>query len=557
MTGLLALFFLVFRLPTAAQTPTWQSAQAVAVATRAGSSVTAITVDAVGNVYLAGVFATTVTLGTTTLTSFGSEDIFVAKFNPTSNQFVWAQSAGGMALDQPNDIVVSGNSVYVAGIFYSTTARFGAVTLPLTGTSGGFIAKLTDAGNTSSFTWVQQTSASFTSLVVALAVSGSSVYATGSSGGVSASFGAITLTSAGGSDLFVAKLTDAGSTGSFVWVQQAGGAGSLNLDQGNALAVSGSNVYVSGSFSGASASFGPITLASAGQYDAFVAKLTDAGSAGSFVWAQRAGGAGLDEAKALAVSGSNVYVSGTLASATATFGAITLNNAGSNDVFVAKLTDAGSAGNFVWAQQAGGTGDDYTQSLAISGSSLYLAGYCASPTISFGPTTLTNRGSSGTSDVFVAKLTDTGSTGDFVWAQQAGGAGSEGASAVALSGATVYITGSFGSATASFGPLTLTNPIPNIQVGFLASLSDASITATAAGQASALSVLYPNPAHQTATLHLPAGSKPTSLTLFDAQGRSMRRYPAPAAEASLDLRGLPAGLYLLRGSGLLQRLLVE
>jgi hypothetical protein len=99
LTGLLALLLLVFHLPTAAQTPTWQSAQAVAAATGAGSAVTATAVDAVGNVYLAGIFATTVTLGTTTLTSLGSTDVFVAKFNPVSNQFVWAQRAGGTNLD--------------------------------------------------------------------------------------------------------------------------------------------------------------------------------------------------------------------------------------------------------------------------------------------------------------------------------------------------------------------------------------------------------------------------------------------------------------------------
>jgi hypothetical protein len=557
LTGLLTLL-LVFHLPTAAQIPTWQSAQAVAAATRAGSSVTATAADAVGNVYVAGIFATTVTLGTTTLTSLGSTDVFVAKFNPASNQFVWAQRAGGTNLDQPNDIVVSGNSVYVGGIFYSTTASFGNMTLPLVGTSSGFVAKLTDAGNTSSFTWVQQTNATFRSLVTALAVSGSSVYVTGSSSGSLASFGPITITSAGGSDLFVAKLTDAGSTGSFTWAQQAGGAGNLDSDQGNALAVSGSNVYVAGSFSGTSASFGPLTLTSAGQYDVFVTKLTDAGSTGSFVWAQRAGGVGMDDANALVVSGSNVYVAGIFASSTATFGATTLTNAGSTDVFVAKLTDAGNTGNFGWTKQVGGTDYDYTQSIVVSGSSLYLAGYYLSPTVSFGATTLTNQGASGTADAFVTKLTDLGSTGNFIWAQQASGSGGEAALAIALSGTTVYVAGAFDGATASFGSFTLPNLTPNTSIGFLASLSDATITATAASQTSAVGVLYPNPANQTATLRLPVGSTPTPLTLLDAQGRCVRYYSAPAtAETALDLHGLPTGLYLLRGTNLLQRLLVE
>ena len=46
--------------------------------------------------------------------------------------------------------------------------------------------------------------------------------------------------------------------------------------------------------------------------------------------------------------------------------------------------------------------------------------------------------------------------------------------------------------------------------------------------------------------------------LTDAVGRAVRRYPAPAgAEAALDLAGLPAGLYLLRGAGPAKRLVVE
>jgi hypothetical protein len=70
--------------------------------------------------------------------------------------------------------------------------------------------------------------------------------------------------------------------------------------------------------------------------------------------------------------------------------------------------------------------------------------------------------------------------------------------------------------------------------------------------------LYPNPAHHTAVLRLPTGTRPQPLALLDAQGRVVRQYPAPAgAEAELDLRGLPAGMYLVRCGPTTQRLLVE
>ena len=124
----------------------------------------------------------------------------------------------------------------------------------------------------------------------------------------------------------------------------------------------------------------------------------------------------------------------------------------------------------------------------------------------------------------------------------------------------MYVGGAFNSTTADFGSITLTNPYPgfNLSLGFLASLVDPTLTANAAGRALAPASLYPNPAHHAATLRLPAGTVPAPLTLTDALGRAVRRYPAPAGpETALDLGGLPAGLYLLRGAGPARRLAVE
>ena len=69
--------------------------------------------------------------------------------------------------------------------------------------------------------------------------------------------------------------------------------------------------------------------------------------------------------------------------------------------------------------------------------------------------------------------------------------------------------------------------------------------------------LAPNPAHGTANLHLPAGTDRLPL-LLDAPGREVRRYPASTGnEATLDLRGLAPGVYVLRGGAGSQRLVVE
>ncbi|GAB3857170.1 hypothetical protein GCM10028822_30440 [Hymenobacter terrigena] len=84
------------------------------------------------------------------------------------------------------------------------------------------------------------------------------------------------------------------------------------------------------------------------------------------------------------------------------------------------------------------------------------------------------------------------------------------------------------------------------------------VLATKASAATPAAQLFPNPAHGTATLRLPACIPRQPLTLTDALGRTVRRYPAPAAsDVELDLRGLPAGVYSVRCGQLSQRLVVE
>ena len=555
--GLLAGLLLALASQAAAQAPAWQSARVIAEATAAVgnySTVNATAVDAAGNVYVAGSFSNTVVMGSATLTSLGGADVFVAKFSPTSNQFMWVQRAGGTNNDEAIALAVSGSSVYVAGTFSSPTAGFGSTTLAGAGSADVFVAKLTDAGSTGSFAWAQRAGGTDNDAAFGLAVSGTSVYVAGDSQSPTVGFGSTTLTNAGSVDGFVAKLTDAGSTGSFVWAQRAGGTG---YDAAFGLAVNGNSVYVAGFFGSPTVGFGSTTLTNAGYDNVFVAKLTDAGSTGSFAWAQRAGGTNGDYAYALAVSGTSVYVAGVFGSPTADFGSTTLTNAGFGNVFVAKLTDAGSTGSFAWAQRAGGTREDNAAALAVSGTSVYVAGRFGSPTAGFGSTLLANAGAS-TPDVFVAKLTDAGSTGSFAWAQRAGGTDLDEARALTVSGTSVYVAGYFIGPTAGFGTATLINPNPNTNLGFLASLTDPTLTSTATAPPREPAALFPNPARRMATLRLPAGTPGAPLTLTDALGRAVRRYPAPAGpETALDLGGLPAGLYLLRGAGPARRLAVE
>jgi hypothetical protein len=82
--------------------------------------------------------------------------------------------------------------------------------------------------------------------------------------------------------------------------------------------------------------------------------------------------------------------------------------------------------------------------------------------------------------------------------------------------------------------------------------------AVAGAQSPVRAAVFPNPAHGTVAVRLPAGLPAQPITVLDAEGRVVRRYPAPArADAVLDLHGLPVGVYLVRCGPFTERLLVE
>src|SRR5205823_5096118 len=68
------------------------------------------------SVYVGGHFFGTVGFGTTSLTSQGDIDAFVAKLDPAGS-FVWAQRGGSAAADSVKGLAVNGTGVYVTGGF--------------------------------------------------------------------------------------------------------------------------------------------------------------------------------------------------------------------------------------------------------------------------------------------------------------------------------------------------------------------------------------------------------------------------------------------------------
>jgi hypothetical protein len=224
------------------------------------------------------------------------------------------------------------------------------------------------------------------------------------------------------------------------WAARGGGA---VADYGNDVVTDGAgNVYMAGEFTGL-ADFGTELLTDAGSGDVVVAKYA---KDGTFRWAVRAGGTGIDDAQAITADGSgNVYITGQF-TGTATFGAFDLVSAGSQDIYVAKYD---SNGTVLWARRAGGTSFESGLGLASDDAGNVVVTGSFRDSFMYGSTQLT---SAGAADIFVARYDP---AGNVAWARQAGSTTGDLGHGVAMDASSrAVVTGGF-EGTVQFGTNTL------------------------------------------------------------------------------------------------------
>ena len=285
-----------------------------------------IAVDANGNVFVTGQFVDDFTFNGNTVTSNGSDDVFIAKLNANGTP-AWLSTFGstfgdigrGLALDASGNCYVTGNARGVSTV--------GTVTLSAPGNNyDAFLVKFTNAGVAQ---WAHSIGGNDSDYAYGLSAdSAGNTYMVGFFHN-SITIGATELVASGTlySDAFVAKFDD---TGNAQWAKKIGAEGSDGA-YGVANDANG-NTFVVGDFN-SNVSIGGTGLFSAGSSDGFVTKLdTD----GNFLWADRIGGTGIDHGYGVAVhSNGNCFVTG-FYSEEMTVGTTTLTNNGDFDVYVVR-----------------------------------------------------------------------------------------------------------------------------------------------------------------------------------------------------------------------------
>lgn len=392
-----------------------------------------IKTDRYGNTYVTGKFQGTASFQTQNLTSYGGDDIFLAKYNNAGN-LSWIRQAGGSLNDVGRSLTLDSlGNIYLTGSF-EVMAWFGSTQITANGGSDIFVAKYNNNGT---LQWVKNFGGFFDDHGNAIAsTEGGYTWVAGSIQGIT-SFGNNPVISNGGDDAFILKLNPEGNV---QWVKNAGGT-SEDMAYGLALDVA-EDATIVGRFQ-STASFGTTVLTSSGNNDIFIAKYSPIGN---LKWARRAGGTGNDLARAARTDYSqNIYLVGSF-EGNATFGTLNMTSNGLKDAFVAKY-DKG--GNPLWIRKIGGSDIDNAKALDVDAlSNVYVAG-AFRHNMTLGDKTLT---SAGMSDIFIVKYN---AAGYRVWSQQAGGPAADSAMAIALRpDKNLALGGSFG-ATATFGSTTL------------------------------------------------------------------------------------------------------
>lgn len=353
---------------------------------------------------------------------------------PLTGNPLWANRLGAAQFDVASGAAFApGGDLYFTGTVQDAVDLGGGAT-PAAGSYDAWLGRYSPAGR---HMWSRRLGGPGEDRGFSVAADrDGSVVVTGYFSG-SVDFGGGSLSSAGQSDIFVAKYDPRGA---HLWSRRLGGPGN---DAGNHVAVDADgNVLVTGYFS-STADFAGTLLTSAGKNDIFLTKLS---ATGELRWAKGFGGPSSDAGLGVSVDAQGNVVCAGGFTESVDFGSGALTSAGRDDVFVASFD---SVGRPKWSQRLGGAGDDDATGVAKNAAGeVFVVGYCHDA-FAVGPTPVQSAGGA---DALLVKLSATGAP---LWARSFGGAQEDAFTGLALDGrGQLLLSGFFtGSIDLGGGPL--------------------------------------------------------------------------------------------------------
>ncbi|MCE3278840.1 MAG: hypothetical protein K0S44_1031 [Bacteroidetes bacterium] len=370
-------------------------------------------IDLSGNIILTGWFnSDSIKLGNVTLTNSGSfnnySKLFIAKWDSAGNA-LWAKGVNEISNAGYGISIDHDGNTYITGEFYNPTITFDTITLinsENTGyTSDLFIVKYDSAGNA---IWAKSFGG-YNNNEIGIRICNDNtgnIYISGNYGNYVA-FDSFILTNNSGNatnnNMFILKCNPSGN---IMWAKGVYGsnptAQSITVDADGQL-------YVLGNFTDYGITLNTVTLLNSGglnnSFDIFIAQYD---SLGLLNWAKSYGtGNGNDIAWDICIDEShNSYITGWFESSNINFDGINIlntnNSSPTQDIFIAKFDSACIA---LWAMSQGTVGSEAGNGICIDAfDNIFLTGYYADTSITFGSDVLFNHNTDNTLDIYVSKL---------------------------------------------------------------------------------------------------------------------------------------------------------
>jgi hypothetical protein len=477
--------------------------------------------DDAGNIYMAGGFHNTLNVGPYSLTSAGSVDIAIVKFN-SAGQVIWAKRAGGPDEDDVGGLCIdSAGNIYNTG-FFQGVAYFGLHSVSSSGLRDIYLTKIDSAGN---FIWTKKWGGIYYDHGLGLNYDHDGQVNLIGYCMDTVAFGSFTLYPGASQDILMLHIDTAGNV---IWAKNVG---NINTDS-HGVAVRSDSAgchYITGDGTGTTMNFDGNQT---NNTDVFVVKYDPAGNA---IWArsiEALGNLPLFSTSIAIDENGNVYTAGyTHNSQAIKVGNVVLSN---DHAYIAKYDASGS---LLWAKNPGINSNTTIKEIILDAAkNIFLAGSYTNQGI-YGQDTLPGNG---WEDIAILKLDSNGNNISATWA---GAGGNDVATGIVLeNNGDLLVCGYAVGPAIPFGSVTATTNSGNGMDMFLARLSQTTGIRQVNGSAQKFEV-YPNPAEDLVYINVREGGR--DYELRDLSGKKILTGNLRTGSNTLDLGQMKAGIYLL------------
>jgi len=252
------------------------------------------------------------------------EEVFLVRFNSTGKT-LWARNAGGLGSETATDVIVDSTDHIWQLSYTRATFTVDGMTHQATGAVDMVLVGYNSNGNATSLSGINGGGTSEIIAGFSMAVDASDrLYICGIFTG-NANGPGFSLTSAGGQDIFVLKVS---STGSYVWAESAGSTGDESVEDITVLASG--EIFITGSFD-PRMDIGEDLVNTAGYNDGYIARISNDGD---WDWIESIGGTNYDYSLSIAASDQGRIASTGGFADSLTKGSTTISSTASLDLFV-------------------------------------------------------------------------------------------------------------------------------------------------------------------------------------------------------------------------------